>query len=724
MSKTINLLLIGTAGNGKSATGNSILGQEKFATSADFTDAEKFVKKGSSVFEGSTINVVDVPGIDTDNKNEDVFKKFQTLVKKAFDICQDGFSAFILVLKYGNRFTRQEHETLKLIRSTFGDDVIKNQVICVLTHGDMFKADMEQDGDEVEFEVWSKKQEGAIQKLFQECNYRCILFDNKSKDKSTTYEQLRKLIALTCETLTYTDALYHSSESGRSDLLEEIKAPEKNRQIIAIIDTFRSEMKQIEQECENDSSHQIERLKNLLARVRDYENCLDLPKALSAKSLNPRSMLAVLVSELHSRTKLLELDRNSAPEPTKDGKTTNTEGIPFKRHDSSRIPIKPTQKKDTIRTEPATIGTDRKTIEPKVSDTAERQYINLLLLGTTGNGISSVGNAILGKPRFPVSSNSKSSAAEVALDSRDFDNCTVRVIDVPGIDTDNSSVDDFNQFQRYVDEAFRKCKDGFNAVVLVLKYGNRFSSQDSHTVKLVTGTLGNSVLQKNIICVFSYGDMYQEDEIITFKDWCYRQVGDLKDVFKKCQYRCVLFNNKTKDENKVIEQFENLFSLTKQTQKYSHRDYKAANRERKGFENNFFTKDRIQESLESFLQIMIEYEEILNQTQEVDSQIALLKRKLQTLKSHERKISGYGEQCQQVLLPLVRQLTETIQRTIEEIDSERPTVFIRNSGNRRTNDSNVSRYSTTRDTRALIGEHPNESHRQKSTTCCSSCVIL
>ncbi|KAH9524164.1 Immune-associated nucleotide-binding protein 10 [Bulinus truncatus] len=114
---------------------------------------------------------------------EKVFQSYDNSVK---------FNAIVYVMKYGVRFTNQEKDAVKEVRCMFGDDVFNRHVIIIMTYGDLFDLDTEE--DDRTFEDWCEQQTGDIHKLFEEVDYRIVLFDNKTKDQEKLRSQLNKLL--------------------------------------------------------------------------------------------------------------------------------------------------------------------------------------------------------------------------------------------------------------------------------------------------------------------------------------------------------------------------------------------------------------------------------------------------------------------------------------------------------------------------------------------------
>ncbi|KAH9524053.1 MAP kinase kinase kinase Byr2 [Bulinus truncatus] len=260
------------------------------------------VQKGSTQFNDYTINVVDLPGTEVDVKRDESLETFQNFIREGFKYCDEGFSALIFVLNYSNRFTKQEIEMLKFIRTTLGSDVVKNNVICLFTHGDMFESD--KDELNLDFDSWCKQQEGQIQDLLSESDHRCVLFNNKSSDKSTRENQIEKLISLANQTKKYTQDDYIAATKGR----EKQKLENLSDKIFDEIHEFlkRLKFKMTDSERIKDTSKHVTELKNILKELKEREDKILHMKIEFKRANNPINLIFALKSEIVSKTKLLE----------------------------------------------------------------------------------------------------------------------------------------------------------------------------------------------------------------------------------------------------------------------------------------------------------------------------------------------------------------------------------------------------------------------------------
>ncbi|KAH9524162.1 hypothetical protein Btru_048284 [Bulinus truncatus] len=153
---------------------------------------------------------------------EDLLQDMKTVIGNVFMKVKDSpvlgtIAAIVLVLKYGVRFTKQEKDAVEVVRLMFGYDVLSKYGVLLFTHGDTFNTDNEDNNRT--FIDWCRDQTGDIQSLFEEVDYRIVLFDNKTKDISRLEDQYNTL----CDTVSVMNVVYGMEEfdkakSGRDKL--------------------------------------------------------------------------------------------------------------------------------------------------------------------------------------------------------------------------------------------------------------------------------------------------------------------------------------------------------------------------------------------------------------------------------------------------------------------------------------------------------------------------
>lgn len=168
---------------------------------------------------------------------------------------------------------------------------------------------------------------------------------------------------------------------------------------------------------------------------------------------------------------------------------------------------------------------------------------------------------ILGRNVFEVGGSATSVTAQcqygIRKDEREID-----VIDTPGV-LDNSTISRMGSFQGHlpgyadhqknilkeVSKIFAMAPFGFDAIIIVVKYGGRFSMEDAQALKILQSMLEEDAMD-HMILVLTHGDQaeYEAEEVNLPVDqrvsqWIKTLPEWVQSFIQKIRNRVVLVNN-------------------------------------------------------------------------------------------------------------------------------------------------------------------------------------
>uniref|UniRef100_A0A3Q0RH00 AIG1-type G domain-containing protein n=1 Tax=Amphilophus citrinellus TaxID=61819 RepID=A0A3Q0RH00_AMPCI len=177
----LRIVLGGKTRAGKSASGNTILRGKVFkSTSSSSSSVTSECQKETSQFEGQTLAVVDTPGLYETKLTE---KEVKREINRCISFAAPGPHVFLVVIE-PNRFTEEEHKTMKIIQNIFGEEAAR-YTMALITHED----DLTEENT-IE-EVISKHR--GLSNFISQCGGGYHIFNNRSKDPSQVRELLKKI---------------------------------------------------------------------------------------------------------------------------------------------------------------------------------------------------------------------------------------------------------------------------------------------------------------------------------------------------------------------------------------------------------------------------------------------------------------------------------------------------------------------------------------------------
>nr|XP_028606164.1 uncharacterized protein LOC114607282 isoform X2 [Podarcis muralis]XP_028606165.1 uncharacterized protein LOC114607282 isoform X2 [Podarcis muralis] len=447
LNEDLRIVLVGKTGGGRSATGNTILGEKKFESKLSPKPVTETysIEVRAERWKGKQVVVIDTPYIfDARPQTQHDILEFQ----RCLSLCEPGPHALVFVTQAG-RFTEEDAVAAKRVEEVFGQEAAKYMIVLFTRKEDLEKESLE--------EYIGLSGNRALQDLVRKCQGRCCAFNNKGTGEERASQAEELLVKI-----------------------EQMMIDNQNKPFLELFPRgptrSTAEMKPEEEAMDTDKGGPSvfpEESLNWITKERD---------STTTSTLLGRPGHTTSLGHPEPLQPIGQEERNPLPIPGGSGVNDGVREAP-------RNPLAP---------EPGNLSLSQKDSELRV-----------VLVGKTGGGRSATGNTLLGEKKTFESKLSPEPVTQTCrgeVRAEKWKGKKVVVIDTPAIfDAHPQTEHDILEVQK----CLSLCEPGPHALVFVTQAG-RFTQEDAVAMKRVLEVFGPEATKYMIVLFTRKEDLEKE----------------------------------------------------------------------------------------------------------------------------------------------------------------------------------------------------------------------